>query len=239
MKDMETVARKIGNSVGTIFPKDISPKVGEIFTILKVGEAYILKPKKEDIFKNEKAWEGFRESITAEESEWESMKLEGEEYQRKYPKQKDIIWIDFDPSKGKEIRKRRPALVVSRDEFNERTGFCLVCPITSTKRNFATYIEIKDSQKIVGEVATHQLRSIDYTTRNIEKIEQCDLLTWIEVVEVIGIFIQQEITGKVVISILEKVRLLTAFTTLVLLIIDHVEKSNHLRTLANEDTIDT
>lgn len=77
---METVARKIGNSVGTIFPKDISSKVGEIFTILKVGEAYILKPKKEDIFKNEKAWEGFRESITAEESEWDSMKLEGEEY---------------------------------------------------------------------------------------------------------------------------------------------------------------
>ena len=46
---METVARKIGNSVGAIFPKDISPKVGEAFTILKVGEAYILKPKKEDI----------------------------------------------------------------------------------------------------------------------------------------------------------------------------------------------
>ncbi|EMF0109814.1 type II toxin-antitoxin system PemK/MazF family toxin [Enterococcus hirae] len=77
-----------------------------------------------------------------------------------------FIWIDFDPSKGKEIRKRRPALVVSRDVFNERTGFCLVCPITSTKRNFATYIEIKDPQKIVGEVATHQLN----TTRNIEKL---------------------------------------------------------------------
>lgn len=29
----------------------------------------------------------------------------------KYPKQKDIIWIDFDPSKGKDIRKRIPALV--------------------------------------------------------------------------------------------------------------------------------
>ena len=34
---METVARKIGNSVGAIFPKAISPEVGEIFTILKVG----------------------------------------------------------------------------------------------------------------------------------------------------------------------------------------------------------
>lgn len=80
MKGMETVARKIGNSVGAIFPKDISPKVGEAFTILKVGEAYILKPKKEDIFKNEKVWEGFRESVTAEDSEWDSMKLEGKEY---------------------------------------------------------------------------------------------------------------------------------------------------------------
>ena len=106
-----------------------------------------------------------------------------------YPKQKDIVWLDFDPSKGKEIRKRRPALVDSKDEFNVRTGFCLVCPITSTNRNFETYIEIKDQQEIEGEVVTHQLRVVDYTTRNIEKIEQCDLLTWVEVVEVIGMFI--------------------------------------------------
>lgn len=105
-----------------------------------------------------------------------------------YPKQRDIVWIDFDPSRGKEIKKRRPALIVSKDEFNERTGFCLVCPITSTKRNFATYIEIKDPQQISGEVVTHQLRSVDYMTRKIEKIEQCDMLTWIDVVEVVGMF---------------------------------------------------
>lgn len=76
---METVARKIGNSVGAIFPKDISPKVGETFTILKVGEAYILKPKKEDIFKNEKDWEKFRDSISQEDTEWDTMKSVGEE----------------------------------------------------------------------------------------------------------------------------------------------------------------
>lgn len=76
---METVARKIGNSVGAIFPKDISPKVGEAFTILKVGEAYILKPKKEDIFKSPEDWTGFRSSVTKEDVEWDTMKLEGEE----------------------------------------------------------------------------------------------------------------------------------------------------------------
>ena len=30
------------------------------------------------------------------------------------PKKGDIVWIDFDPSVGKEIQKRRPGLVVSR-----------------------------------------------------------------------------------------------------------------------------
>ena len=53
---METIARKIGNSVGAIFPKDISPEVGEAFTIFKVGDTYILKPKKEDIFEKKEAW---------------------------------------------------------------------------------------------------------------------------------------------------------------------------------------
>jgi len=76
---MEIIARKIGNSVGAIFPKDISPKVGETFTILKIGEAYILKPKKEDIFKNVENWEGFRSSVTEEDTEWDTMRLEGEE----------------------------------------------------------------------------------------------------------------------------------------------------------------
>lgn len=77
---METVARKIGNSVGAIFPKDISPEIGETFTILKVGEAYILKPKKEDIFKNEEDWIGFRNSVTQEDAEWDTIKLEREGY---------------------------------------------------------------------------------------------------------------------------------------------------------------
>lgn len=61
---IETTVRKIGNSVGVIFPKDISPEVGKIYTIIKIGETYVLKPKKEDIFKSSEAWEGFRDPIT-------------------------------------------------------------------------------------------------------------------------------------------------------------------------------
>ncbi|HEM5994394.1 TPA: type II toxin-antitoxin system PemK/MazF family toxin, partial [Streptococcus suis] len=39
------------------------------------------------------------------------------------PQKQDIIWIDFDPSLGKEIQKRRPALVVSSHKYSQMTGF--------------------------------------------------------------------------------------------------------------------
>lgn len=31
------------------------------------------------------------------------------------PEQGDLIWLDFDPSSGKEIMKRRPAFVISKN----------------------------------------------------------------------------------------------------------------------------
>lgn len=76
---METTTLKIENSVGVVFPKEIAPAIGKTYTILQVGEAYILKPKKENIFKDKKAWTGFRESITQEDKEWESMSTKGRE----------------------------------------------------------------------------------------------------------------------------------------------------------------
>lgn len=77
---METVVRKIGNSVGAIFPKGISPEVGDAYTIFKIDDTYILKPKREDIFKNDAEWKDFRASVTVEDTEWDTMKLEGKEY---------------------------------------------------------------------------------------------------------------------------------------------------------------
>lgn len=101
--------------------------------------------------------------------------LKEKNYKIDYLKQKDIFWIDSAPSKCKEIQKRKSALVVSKSELNQLTGFCLVCPITSTRRNYPTYIPIKEPQKISGEVVTHQLRSVDYMTRNFETIEVLEL----------------------------------------------------------------
>lgn len=76
---METVTRKIGNSVGATFPKEISPEAGQTFTILKIGDSYVMKPKKENIFEDADQWDGFRNSVEQEDVEWDEASLEGKE----------------------------------------------------------------------------------------------------------------------------------------------------------------
>jgi mRNA interferase MazF len=43
----------------------------------------------------------------------------------------DIWWVDFDPSIGSEIRKRRPAIIVSNDSANRHLSRVVVVPLTS------------------------------------------------------------------------------------------------------------
>ncbi|WP_225425034.1 type II toxin-antitoxin system PemK/MazF family toxin [Lentilactobacillus parafarraginis] len=51
------------------------------------------------------------------------------------PEQGDIVYVTFDPQSGREIKKRRPALVVSATPYNRATGFVQICPIISTIRH--------------------------------------------------------------------------------------------------------
>jgi mRNA interferase MazF len=42
------------------------------------------------------------------------------------PKKGDFVAITFDPQSGHEQKGRRPALVVSKDLFNQKTGLAIV-----------------------------------------------------------------------------------------------------------------
>jgi mRNA interferase MazF/mRNA interferase ChpB len=85
--------------------------------------------------------------------------------------QGDIIWLDFDPSTGSEIMKRRPALVLSRKIFNGHTGFAMVAPITNTERKNKFTVPTPKDNKTDGYVLTYQVITLDFKSRNAEKIE--------------------------------------------------------------------
>ncbi|MEB7792130.1 type II toxin-antitoxin system PemK/MazF family toxin [Enterococcus faecalis] len=96
--------------------------------------------------------------------------------EKKYiPKKDHIVWIDFDPSAGKEIQKRRPDLVVSRYEFNRKTIFAVTCPITSAVKNIPTRYTSPDKKETHGQVVISQLKSLDFTERKLSQIEHLPL----------------------------------------------------------------
>jgi len=43
----------------------------------------------------------------------------------------DVWWVEFDPSVGSEIRKTRPAVIVSNDAANRNLARVVVIPLTS------------------------------------------------------------------------------------------------------------
>lgn len=92
------------------------------------------------------------------------------------PQRQDIIWINFDPSAGKDIQKRRPALVVSNENYSRRTGFVAVCPIThgQAKLREKGLLVPVHSKKVDGAVNPFQLHTFDFKAKHIEKIAELD-----------------------------------------------------------------
>ena len=58
------------------------------------------------------------------------------------PERRDVVWLDFEPTKGKEIGKYRPALVLSSRDYNRRTGLLICCPISTSIRGGPTEVPI-------------------------------------------------------------------------------------------------
>ena len=81
------------------------------------------------------------------------------------PKKGDFIAVTFDPQSGHEQKGRRPAIVVSKTLFNERTGLAMVCPLTTTDRRYPFHVAVADDPNLNGFVMVEQVKSIDYRAR--------------------------------------------------------------------------
>jgi mRNA interferase MazF len=71
-----------------------------------------------------------------------------------------IYWVDLDPTRGSEIQKTRPCVVISPDELNVHLRTIIIAPLTSGGRAYPWRVECIVDEK-PGRIALDQLRTVD------------------------------------------------------------------------------
>jgi mRNA interferase MazF len=80
----------------------------------------------------------------------------------------DLVWLDFDPQRGREQSGRRPALVLSPAAYNVKASLALVCPVTSRTKGYPFEVPLPPGLKVAGVVLADHVKSLDWKERRAE-----------------------------------------------------------------------
>ena len=75
-------------------------------------------------------------------------------------KRGDVYLVDLSPSRGREIRKTRPCIVVSPDELNAHLQTYIVAPLTTGGHRYPFRVPCRFGGK-AGHVILDQIRTVD------------------------------------------------------------------------------
>lgn len=102
----------------------------------------------------------------------------------------DVCLVNLDPTVGSEIKKTRPAVIISPDSMNaSRLRTIIAAPMTSRiKDNFPTRVKVSFKGKD-GQIALDQLRAID-RSRIIRKLGTIESGVGAKVLNIISVMFQ-------------------------------------------------
>ncbi len=83
-----------------------------------------------------------------------------------FPRRGDVILIDLDPVKGHEQGGRRPAVVLSADQYNRIVGLAVVVPITTKPKGYPFEVKIPQGSRVKGTILADHIKCIDWQVRN-------------------------------------------------------------------------
>lgn len=76
------------------------------------------------------------------------------------PLRGEVYLIELDPTRGSEIRKTRPCLVISPDELNQYLRTVIVAPMTTGGQAYPWRVRCRFRDR-AGFIAMDQLRTVD------------------------------------------------------------------------------
>lgn len=91
-------------------------------------------------------------------------------------KRGEVYWVNLDPTVGSEIKKTRPALVISPDDLNAALPRIIVAPITSKGQPLGCRPELEFNGR-PARILLDQMRCVD-KKRLAGKLGEIDSLLW-------------------------------------------------------------
>ncbi len=75
-------------------------------------------------------------------------------------KQFDIYLVKFNPAFGAEIKKSRPAVIISPDAVNKNLRTVIIAPFTHSVKNYPSRV-LSNFNDEPGQIALDQIRAVD------------------------------------------------------------------------------
>lgn len=87
------------------------------------------------------------------------------------PSRGDIVYLDFDPTKGHEQKGLRPAFVLSPRAYNEKSSLALFMPITKQQKGYPFEVALPIGFKVQGVILADQIKCLDWKVRGVRFVE--------------------------------------------------------------------
>jgi mRNA interferase MazF len=78
----------------------------------------------------------------------------------RHPKRGEIYLVGLDPTRGREVKKTRPCVVVSPDELNAHLQTVIVAPLTSAGKPYPFRVSCR-FENTPGLIVLDQVRTVD------------------------------------------------------------------------------
>ncbi len=86
------------------------------------------------------------------------------------PDRGDLVLVDIVPRDSAAKPERRPALVVSPQRYNQRSGLALMCAVSGRAKGYPFEVVLPEGVPLHGVVLADHLRSTDWQARSAEII---------------------------------------------------------------------